>query len=94
MRITDESFGTDTDGSVLDDSADGVAGANGRSLNTRIDTTLFDTGLGGLTIPIHFALWFDDRFDTSGSRLTTNERIARVSIGTGADWIVTDNLAT
>jgi len=94
LRITDESFGTDTNGSVLDNSADGIAGANGRSLDTRINTTLFDTGLGSLTIPIHFAFRFNDGFDTSGSRLTTNEWIAGVSIGAGADWIVTDNLAT
>ena len=61
LRIAGESFSADTDGSVLDNSTFGVRSANTGPLEARIDTTLFDTSLSGLTIGINFTFGFDDR---------------------------------
>lgn len=94
LRVASESFSADANGSVLDNSTLGVRSTNARSLDARIDASLFNASLGGLTVRINFALWLDNRFDDSRPRLAANEWIACVSVGAGADGIVPDHLAS
>lgn len=61
LRISSESFSTHTDRAMLDNSAFGVWSTNTRSLEARINTTLFDTSLSSLAIGIDFAFRLDDR---------------------------------
>ena len=93
MRIAGETFSADTDRSVLDNSAFGVRSANTGSLEARINTTLFDTSLSGLTIRIDFTFGLDDRcFNGSWSRLATDERITIVAVRARANWVVANDL--
>lgn len=92
MRISSESFCADTDGPVLDDATLSVWCANTRTLEARIDATLFDASLSCLTIRIDFTFWFDDSFDSYWSRLATDERIAREAISARADRVMADHL--
>lgn len=83
LWIACKPFSADTDGTVLDNSAFGVRGANAWPLDARIDTTLFNTGLSSLAIRVDFAFGFDNRCsDRNWFRLAFNERITSVAIRT------------